>query len=269
MSVTQGIVVCHLGCIPKYQSGTEYIKTYKLHCYPVYQTVTQGIAPLILECIPEYQSATSIWKPFNYHCTPMSVSNAGYRGLSPGLYTGISVRDKVYEDLSATLFPCVSVSNPGYNGLSPRMFLEYRSVTKYMKTCQILCTPEYHSVYQSIMQDMEGLEFMLECQHIYTYCLKHCYLWKVMFSDDCLKNKSVLRVLWLNKIMIKGLLCQCWVWQLECTPCPHHLPPPHTHTHIHHSTRKASSCSNKIYYVNFEDSLFISKLDKEELKALH
>ena len=57
-----------------------------------------------------------------------------------------------------------------------------------MKTCQILCTLEYHSVYQSMMQGMEGLQFMLEYQHIYTYCLKHCYLWKVMFSDGCLKK---------------------------------------------------------------------------------
>ena len=38
-----------------------------------------------------------------------------------------------------------------------------------MKTCQILCTPEYHSVYQSMMQDMECLEFMLDYQHIYKY----------------------------------------------------------------------------------------------------
>ena len=65
-------------------------------------------------------------------------------------------------------------------------------MTKYMKTCLILSTPEYRSVHQSMMQGMEGLEFMLEYQYIYKYGLKHCYLWKVMFSDDCLKkNKSV------------------------------------------------------------------------------
>ena len=46
-------------------------------------------------------------------------------------------------------------------------------------------------MYQSMMQGREGLEFKLEYQHIYKYGLKHCYLWKVMFSDDCLKNKSV------------------------------------------------------------------------------
>ena len=76
--------------------------------------------------------------------------------------TGISVSDKVYEDLSATLFPSVSVSNLGYNGVSPGMFLEYHSPKKYMKTCQILFNLEYYSVNQSIMQGMEGLEFMLE-----------------------------------------------------------------------------------------------------------
>ena len=66
--------------------------------------------------------------------------------------------------------------------------MEHRSATKYMKTCQILCTPEYHSVYQSMTQGREGLEFMLEYQHIYMYGLKHSCLWKVMLSDDCLKN---------------------------------------------------------------------------------
>ena len=40
-----------------------------------------------------------------------------------------------------------------------------------------------------MMQGMESLEFLLEYQHIYKY--DYCYLWKVMFSDDCLKNKSV------------------------------------------------------------------------------
>ena len=30
--------------------------------------------------------------------------------------------------------------------------------------------------------------FMLEYQYIYKYCLKQCYLWKFMFSDDCLKK---------------------------------------------------------------------------------
>ena len=106
--------------------------------------------------------------------------------------TGILVSDKVYEDQSGTLFPSVSVSNLGYNSLSPGMFLEYQSATKYMKTCQILCTLEYHSVNQSMMQGMEGLEFMLEYQHIYKYGLKHICgkLWKVMLSDDCLKKKK-------------------------------------------------------------------------------
>ena len=39
-----------------------------------------------------------------------------------------------------------------------------------------------------MMQGMEGLEFMLEYQHIYKNGLKHCHWWKVMFSDDCLKK---------------------------------------------------------------------------------
>ena len=52
----------------------------------------------------------------------VSVSNLGY---TLGVYrsTGISVSDKVYQDLSATLFPGVSVSYPGYNSLWPGMIL--------------------------------------------------------------------------------------------------------------------------------------------------
>ena len=95
---------------------------------------------------------------------------------------------------------------------------EYRSATKYTKTCQLHCSPvyqsvslsrnvsgiwtidkvyvnmsdivypRYHSVYQTMMQRVEGLEFMLEYQHIYKYGLKYCYLWEIMFSDDCLKK---------------------------------------------------------------------------------
>ena len=33
-------------------------------------------------------------------------------------------------------------------------------------------------MYQSMMQDMEGLKLMLEYQNIYKYGLKHNYLWK-------------------------------------------------------------------------------------------
>ena len=137
------------------------------------------------------------------------------------MYTGISVGDKVYKDLPATLYPkvsiCnleyssrnigqrqsirrpvsytvvgVSVSNPGYNGLSAGMFLEYRSATKYMKTCQILCTREYHSVFQTMMQGMKGLEFMLYARvstYMNLYGLAHCYLWKFVFSNDYLNKK--------------------------------------------------------------------------------
>ena len=173
-------------------SNKVYEDQCQLHCYPVYQSVTQDIAACHLKCTPEYQSATKKMKTWQLHCTLM------YQSVTWGIHlecidrsTLISVSDKVYEDLSATLFPGVSVSNPGYNGLSPGMFLKYWSATKYMKTCLVVCTPEYNSVYQSMMQSMEGLEFILEYLHIYKYGLKHCHLWKVKFSDDCLKNKSV------------------------------------------------------------------------------
>ena len=67
-------------------------------------------------------------------------------GLSPGLYTGVSVSDKVYEDQS--LLPGISVSNPGYSGLSLDVYTRISTATKYIKTCQLLvhCTPMYQSV---------------------------------------------------------------------------------------------------------------------------
>ena len=103
-------------------SDKIYENQCQLHCYPVYQSVTQGIAACHLKCTPDYQSATKYMKTCQLHCTPdVSVSNLG---CTLGVYrsTGISVSNKVYEDLSATLFPGVSVSNLGYNGLSPGMF---------------------------------------------------------------------------------------------------------------------------------------------------
>ena len=42
-----------------------------------------------------------------------------------------------------------------------------------------------------MMQGMEGLEFMLEYQHIYKYGLKYCYLWKVVFSDILSQFKTM------------------------------------------------------------------------------
>ena len=111
-------------------------------------------------------------KTCQLRCTPVSVSSAGYSSLSPGLYTGISVSDKVYEDqcqlhcypvyqsvtqgglslemytrisvsnkvyedLPATLYPDVSVSNLGYT-LGTIDLPEYRSATKYIKTCRFI-----------------------------------------------------------------------------------------------------------------------------------
>ena len=58
-------------------------------------------------------------KTCQLHSTPVSVSNAGYSGLSPGLYTGISVSDKA---VSAKLLPGISVSYPRYSGLSLEMY---------------------------------------------------------------------------------------------------------------------------------------------------
>ena len=53
-------------------------------------------------------------------CTPVSVSNAGYSSLSPGLYTGISVSDKVYEDQCQ--LHCYPVYQSGYISLSLEVY---------------------------------------------------------------------------------------------------------------------------------------------------
>ena len=80
-------------------------------------------------------------KTCQLHCTPKYTLGV-YRS------TGISVSDKVYKDLSSTLFPSVSVSNLGCTlGV-------YRStgisVSEYTKTYQLDCSP----VYQSITRDI-------------------------------------------------------------------------------------------------------------------
>ena len=86
-------------------------------------------------------------KTCQLHCTPVSVSNTGYSGLSPGLYTGKSVSDKVYEDqchLHCYLV-CQSVTQ-GITACQLTFTPEYQSAAKYMKTCQLHCTPMYQSV---------------------------------------------------------------------------------------------------------------------------
>ena len=113
----------------------------------MYQSVTRGLAPWHLKCIPEYRSATKYMKTCQLHCTPVSVSNAGYSGLSPGLYTGISVSDKVYEDqCQLHCYPVYLSVTQGTVACHLKCTPEYQSATKYMKTCQLHCTPMYQSV---------------------------------------------------------------------------------------------------------------------------
>ena len=144
-SVTQGIAACHLECIPEYQSTTEYTKTCKLHCYPLYQSVTRGKAPWHLECIPEYKSVTKYMKTCQLHCTSVSVSNAGYSGLSPGLYTGRSISDKVYEDQCK---------------LHCYMYPVYQSITQGIAACHLKCTPEYQSTTKKYMKTCHFFFFL-------------------------------------------------------------------------------------------------------------
>ena len=56
---------------------------------------------------------------------------------------------RVNQDLQATLYIGVSVSNPGYSGLSPNVYTRISGgdkVQMYTKTCQLHCTPKYQSV---------------------------------------------------------------------------------------------------------------------------
>ena len=112
----------------------------------------------------------------------MSGSNAGHSGLSPGLYTRISVSDKVYEDqcplhcypvyqsvtqgivacllntrisvsdkvykdLPATLYSDVSFNKLGALGVCRSTgILVSDKVYEYTKTCQLHCSPVYQSV---------------------------------------------------------------------------------------------------------------------------
>ena len=123
------------------------MKTYKLHCSPVYPPIPQRH----LVCIPEYQSVTKYMKTCQLHCTPVAVSNAWYSGLSPGLYTGISVSDKVYEyQCQLHCYPVYQSVTQGVVACHLKCTPEYQSATKYIKTCQLHCS----TVYQSVTRDI-------------------------------------------------------------------------------------------------------------------
>ena len=94
------------------RSPTKDTKTCQLHCTPV-SISNAGYSGLSPNCIPEYLSATKYTK---LHCRlpGISVRNPGYSGLLHEVYTRISISNKVYEVLPATLHPDVSVSNLGY-----------------------------------------------------------------------------------------------------------------------------------------------------------
>ena len=81
-------------------------------------------------------------KPYQLHCTPVSVSNAGYSILSPGLYTGISVSDKVYED-QCQLY-CYPV---------------YQSVTQGRAACHLKCTPKYRTC-EKVYEDLPATLYL-------------------------------------------------------------------------------------------------------------
>ena len=145
-----------------YQSATENTKTCKLHCYPVYQSVT------LLSCVSVSNPDTwsvywnisqqqSLWRPVSYAVPLCQSVKVGYSGLSPGLYTGISVSDKVYKDQCQPhcypVYQSVTQCYPLYQSVTQGIATchlkctpEYQSVTKYMKTCQLHCTPMYQSV---------------------------------------------------------------------------------------------------------------------------
>ena len=134
------------------------------------------ILTFYIPCSPQWLSCQSIcltgrlWvrsptkdtKTCQLHCTPVSISNAGYSGLSPNC---------IPEYLSATKYTKTSVSctvgypeyQSGTQGIVAcymKCTPEYQSATKYMKSCQLHCT----LMYQSVTWDIH-----LECIDILEY----------------------------------------------------------------------------------------------------
>ena len=107
--------------------------------------------------------------------TPVSVSYAGYSGLSPGLYTGISVSDKVYEDqCQLHCYPVYQSVTQGIAACHLKCTPEYQSATKYMKTCQLHCTPIYQSVAWGIHLECIDLPEYRSATKYTKTCQLHC-----------------------------------------------------------------------------------------------
>ena len=81
----------------------------------------------------------------------VSVSNLKYT-LGVYRYTGISVSNKVYEDLLATLFPGVSVSNPSKTACHPECFLVYFVADRY----SLVYTLGDRPLYTGLLTDIPG-----------------------------------------------------------------------------------------------------------------
>ena len=124
------------------KSATEYTKTCKLHFYPVYQSVT----------------------------SPMTLGVE-----SPGLYTGISVSDKVYEgQCQLHCYPEYQSVTQGIVAYHLKCAPEYQSATKYMKSCQLNCTPMYQSVTWGVhLECIDILEYRSATKYTKT-CQLHC-----------------------------------------------------------------------------------------------
>ena len=109
------------------------------------------------------------------HCTPVPVSNAGFSSLSPGLYTGISVSDKVYEDqCQLQCYPVYQSVTQDIAACQLKCTPEYQSATKYMKTCQLHCTPMYQLVTWGIHLECIGLPEYRSATKYKKTCKLHC-----------------------------------------------------------------------------------------------
>ena len=145
--VNQSVTRCIAAC--GYRSATKYTKTY---IRPQYKSGTQGIATCHLERMPKYQSVTEYTKTCKLHCYPVYQSVT--RGIDPWHLECIPEYQSATKYMKTCQLHCtpVSVSNAGYSGLSPGLYTRISVSDKvYEDQCPLNCYPVYQSVTQGIV----------------------------------------------------------------------------------------------------------------------
>ena len=78
--------------------------------------------------------------------------------------------------MSAALLPGISVSNPWYSGLSLEVYTRISVSNKYMKSCQLNCTPMYQSVTWGIHLECTDIPEYRSATKYTKICQLHCSL---------------------------------------------------------------------------------------------